>query len=212
MFCGFFYFGLLPIFVGITGSTITSSKTTNNVCLSPSCEAPNNMSLGLTIDQVSGEVDMGVNQIPTDHCSCCPESRRDFYTSATTSGPYDAIANAEVALSIICSSTQLCLCDSAEVCCTPASDSKAPSQLQLIPYCDDSGCMMNALMEGEDGVTELGCENGMTYTYTNQQSDDPGLNNPLNSGSYFNADRVSCRGCANIRVNGCVGPTLPGPA
>ncbi|KAI6180003.1 hypothetical protein M3Y98_00672400 [Aphelenchoides besseyi] len=237
MFCAFMYLGLLAIFVGSTGSTAISSMIANNRCFPPcrvffcnpnrpvsACQTPNNMSLGLTIDQVSGEQDTGVTQPSTDHCSCCPESRRNFYTSATTSIPSDAIGNAEVALDVYCPSTQLCLCDSAGICCTPASgkffkltsetevaDVTAPDSIYLIPYCDDLGCVMNTIMKGQEGVPELHCDDGMTYTYADQQDSSTGEEKPLNSDSYFNADRVSCRGCENIRMNGCVGPTLAGP-
>ncbi|KAI6180298.1 hypothetical protein M3Y98_00704800 [Aphelenchoides besseyi] len=203
-----------------TSSTTTSTAATTTVSTTspsststsaPVCNAPNSNSVGLTIDQVSGEINGNVNQTAIAHCSSCTQSRRNFYTSTTQSDPNGAIAQAQVALTVQCPTTQLCLCGSDNVCCTSPSNAAAPTQIQLIPRCDNSGCEMNAVMEGTAMVTQLNCENGQSYTIERQQTTS-GVNNQLNSGSYFNTDRVSCRGCDNIRTNNCIGPRENGSA
>ncbi|KAI6204282.1 hypothetical protein M3Y94_00655200 [Aphelenchoides besseyi] len=192
-------------------STVSTTSPSSTTTSAPVCNAPNSNSVGLTIDQVSGEINGNVNQTAIAHCNSCSQSRRNFYTSSTQSDPNVAIAQAQVALTVQCPTTQLCLCSSDNVCCTSPSDAAAPTQIQLIPRCDNSGCEMNAVMEGTVSVTQLNCENGQSYTIDRQQTT-PGVNNQLNSGSYFNTDRVSCRGCDNIRTNTCNGPQENGPA
>ncbi|KAI6237677.1 hypothetical protein M3Y95_00290500 [Aphelenchoides besseyi] len=189
-------------------TTIIQSTTTTTT--PPVCAAPNSNSVGLTIDQVSGEVD-GVTQQATNHCASCTQSRRNFYTSATDNDPSDAVANGEVALLVQCVSAQLCVCNAQNVCCSPPTDAAAPTQINFTPFCDNTGCIMNAVMEATPMVTQLQCENGQTYTFE-RQVDINGNSLPLNSGAYFAADRTSCRGCDNIRTNSCVGPLENGPA
>ncbi|KAI6199071.1 hypothetical protein M3Y96_00587600 [Aphelenchoides besseyi] len=193
-----------------TTTAPTTSTTSITTTTPPVCSAPNSNSVGLTIDQVSGESG-AATQEATNHCASCIQSSRNFYTSATSSDADDAISNGEVALIVRCASTQLCICNTQNACCTPPTDAAAPAQVNFIPYCDNTGCIMKAVLGTTPMVTQLQCENGQTYTFE-RQVDMNGNLLPLNSGAYFAADRTSCRGCDNIRTNSCIGALENGPA
>ncbi|KAI6193257.1 hypothetical protein M3Y96_00999200 [Aphelenchoides besseyi] len=189
----------------VTTTAMTTTTTPITTTTAPACTAPAN-TVGITIDQVSGIVENGIQTPATAHCRMCTESKRNFYTSVMTNDANNEIANP--AFQVECQTTQLCLCNSANACCSPATDAAAPTQIRFVPFCDNTGCQMNAVLE-TTATTLLVCD-GVTYNEANQM--DANGFRPLNSGAYFNTDRVSCRGCNNIQTNKCIGPTETGPA
>ncbi|KAI6237607.1 hypothetical protein M3Y95_00283200 [Aphelenchoides besseyi] len=173
--------------------------------------APNTNSAGLTIDTGTTTRTTGLEQEANAHCTSCDAGDRNWYTSATTSDPTDAQGNAEVALTVACTSETLCLCNAAgSVCCQPPTAAAVPDSVQLIPFCQGGTCQMNAFLAGNMD-TELMCTDGTSFTIASQYDANDNFQ-PLNSGSYFAADSVSCNGCDAIMNDMCIGPTLTGPA
>ncbi|KAI6220067.1 hypothetical protein M3Y99_01625000 [Aphelenchoides fujianensis] len=177
-----------------------------------SCQPPDDNSAGLTIDD--GVALAGFLNAPAiAHCSECDAGVRNFYTSATSDMVSEAQGNAEIAYTFECPTTMMCACNAENVCCSPPTDAAAPTQVQIIPYCDDEGvCQMNLYMEAGTMATELSCTNGDVYTYDMQTDPATGALRPLNTNAYFNADKISCSGCVDIEDDTCTGPTEDGPA
>jgi hypothetical protein len=103
------------------------------------------------------------------------------------------------------------------VCCQPPDAASDVDRVILIPFCDASGkdallniqqtcsgCQMNAVLTGSMN-TKLTCTDTKTFAFT-AQYDAAGNFDPMNMGTYFNADSVSCNGCAAIMDDMCIGP------
>ncbi|KAI6222948.1 hypothetical protein M3Y99_01480800 [Aphelenchoides fujianensis] len=170
-------------------------------------------SAGLTIDAGTTIRQTFLEREAIAHCTSCDSGTRSWYTSADTADPSDAQGNAQIAVAVACTDTNLCICNTAGVCCQPPTQAAVPDSVQFIPFCSGGVCKMNAFIQGT-ADTQLTCTDNSVFTLMTQYDDATMMFNPMNTAAYFDGDSVSCSGCMNIMDNMdmCIGPTLTGPA
>lgn len=101
------------------------------------CTAPSGTA-GLTVDANTPLNDL-VSSSASYQCTSCPSGTRTFHTSTTSDTPSDSAANADASAEVECDDmSTFCACNSAGVCCTPASGASLGTAI-VATYCDASG-------------------------------------------------------------------------
>ncbi|KAI6242637.1 hypothetical protein M3Y99_00168400 [Aphelenchoides fujianensis] len=127
------------------GGIVTTTTVAPNTC-----EALDDNSAGLTIDEGTTLQDAGVNEDPNAQCASCTSGTRQFYTGATSNVPSDAIGNAQVCEGVQCPTpSTFCTCNSAGVCCTPTGN---VDTVLFIPFCTGGVCTQNVIVQGDSGA------------------------------------------------------------